>query len=235
MEDLKTVLLQLQRLDDDIERARLKLKEFEPQFAEIEGPVTTLETEVAATRTRLDDLRGQVRRLETGAEQKRQRLRVYEERMSRIRNMREESASRVEMDLIRRAADADDSDALEMMEQATRTDLKLDELIRNLEKTRAETAPKRDELERSKAEAAAEVQILVDRRQNHTVRLEPAALRLYERVRQGRSTTVLAPLTPEGACGHCFSILPLQEQSMIRNATSLHRCETCGVILYIEE
>jgi predicted nucleic acid-binding Zn-ribbon protein len=39
-------------------------------------------------------------------------------------------------------------------------------------------------------------------------------------------------MTPEGACGHCFNTLPLQEQSEIRSGSTLHRCEACGVILY---
>jgi predicted nucleic acid-binding Zn-ribbon protein len=43
---------------------------------------------------------------------------------------------------------------------------------------------------------------------------------------------VVAPLTDEGACGHCFNILPLQEQSEIRRGDKLRRCEACGVILY---
>jgi predicted nucleic acid-binding Zn-ribbon protein len=57
-------------------------------------------------------------------------------------------------------------------------------------------------------------------------------LRLYERLRMGKASTVLAPLTAEGACGHCFNILPVQEQSEIRNGRVLRRCEACGVILY---
>jgi uncharacterized protein len=234
MEELRTVLLQLQVFDNEIEQARSKLDEFEPQLKEIDAPVLALETEIAAAKTRLEDMRTQIRKLENAAQQKRQRLHVYEERMSRIRNMREEAASRVEMDLIRRAADADDSEALEIMEQATRTDLKLDELTRQLDKVRAETSPKREDLVKTRAEAASQIDVLRDKRQNHALRLEPQALRLYERVRKGLASVVLAPLTEEGACGHCFNILPLQEQVEIRNGDTLRRCEACGVILYAE-
>jgi predicted nucleic acid-binding Zn-ribbon protein len=45
---------------------------------------------------------------------------------------------------------------------------------------------------------------------------------------------VVAPLKDEGACGHCFNILPLQEQAEIRRGDTLRRCEACGVILYVE-
>lgn len=232
MEDLKTGLLTLQDLDDEIQQARTRLSGFDPQIAEADAPITALEADIEATRTRLEDLRREVRRLEAAAEQKRERLRAYEERMSRVRTAREEAAARTEMDLIRRAADADDAEAIEMMEQTTRTDLKLDDLTKQLEKLRAEAAPHREELLRSKAEAEEQLALLEDRRSNHAIRLDPASLRLYEHVRQGRASVVLAPLTPEGACGHCFNTLPLQEQSEVRSGRTLRRCEACGVILY---
>lgn len=232
MEDLKTALLTLQSLDDEIQQAKARLGEFDPQLKEVDAPIAALEADIEATRTRLDGMRRDVRRLESAAEQKRDRLRAYEERMGRVRNAREEAAARAEMDLIRRAADADDAEAIEMMEQTTRTDLKLDDLQRQLDKLRAENAPRRTELLEARANAEQELAVLEDRRNNHAIRLDPASLRLYERVRRGRASMVLAPLTPEGACGHCFNILPLQEQSEVRNAKTLHRCEACGVILY---
>jgi hypothetical protein len=232
MQDLKTALLSLQDLDTEIIQARARLLEFEPLLKDVDQPLTALEAEVVATRGRLGEMREKARKLESAAETKRGRLRAYEERLMRVRNSREEAAARVEMDLIRRAADADDQEALEMMEQRTRTDLKLDDMEKQLEKVRAETAPRRDDLLRAQQEAQQQLAQLQDRRQNHAIRLDKATLRLYERVRSGRATTVLAPLTNEGACGHCFNILPVQEQSEIRNGNVLRRCEACGVILY---
>jgi predicted nucleic acid-binding Zn-ribbon protein len=138
------------------------------------------------------------------------------------------------MDLVRRAADADDAEAIGLMEQATRTDLRLDDLQKNLDKLRAETEPRREELLSAQSEAETSLAVLEDKRQNHAVRLDGAALRLYETVRRGRATMVVAPLKDEGACGHCFNILPLQEQAEIRRGDTLRRCEACGVILYIE-
>ncbi len=232
MDDLRTALLALQDLDHEIARARAKLEEFDPQLKSLDGPIVNLEQEIETTRTRLADLRQEVRRLERGAEQKRERLRAYETRLVRVRNLREESAARTELDLVRRATEADETEALEMMEQATRTDLKLDEMQRTLEKLRAEITPRREELLGSRTQAEDEIKRLEDRRHNHVIRLDPQALRLYERVRGGRAKRVLAPMTPEGACGNCFNMLPIQEQAEVRRGATLRRCEGCGVILY---
>jgi predicted nucleic acid-binding Zn-ribbon protein len=38
-------------------------------------------------------------------------------------------------------------------------------------------------------------------------------------------------LTGDGACGHCFGMIPLQVQNEIRTAKALIPCEFCGVLL----
>lgn len=234
MDDLRSALLTLQDLDHEIARTKAKLEEFPPQLQTLEEPIQTLQQEIETTRVRLAELREQARRLERGAEQKREKLRSYEGRLVRVRNAREEAAARTEMDLVRRATEADETEALQAMEQATRTDLKLDEMERNLEKLKAQVAPRREEMLQARSEVEQELAILEDRRQNHAVRLDQPSLRLYERVRSGRARTVLAPMTPEGACGNCFNILPIQEQSEVRRGDTLKRCENCGVILYVQ-
>jgi predicted nucleic acid-binding Zn-ribbon protein len=232
MEDVRAALLELQTIDQEIVRVQLRIQEFQPQLDALEQPIRNLEQEIENTRMRLAELRQTARKLEQSAEQKRDRLRNYEARMERVRTLREESAARTELDLIRRATEADETEALESMEQATRTDLKLDDLSRQLDKQKADIAPRRDEVLRARQEAEAQLNVLKDRRHNHSVRLDAPALRLYERVRSGRSRSVLAPLTVEGACGNCYNVLPIQAQSEVRRDGSLVRCEACGVILY---
>lgn len=235
MNEVRSSLLQLQTLDGDIARAEERVAAFAPRLEELDEPVRALEAEIEAMRARLDELRQNVRRLEGAAEQKRDRLRQYQARLERVRTLREESAARTEMDLIRRAAEADEGEALELMEQATRTDLRLDELVKQLETKRAQAEPARAALLEERSAAEEELATLRDRRHNQTVRLDQQTLRLYERVRGGRARMAMAPLTPEGACGSCFNMLPLQQQAEVRREESLVRCEQCGVILYAPE
>lgn len=233
MDDLKAALLTLQEMDDELVRARATLDAFAPRVADLEQPVSALAQEIDAARARVEDLRTDIRRLNTAADVKRQRLGVYEERLMKVRNLREEAAARAEMDLVRRAVEADDAEVKALQEQATRTELKLVDLERQMTKVREENAPRLEALLAEKAAADTVLSVLKDRRENHTIRIDKRALRLYERVRGGRSTMALAPLTEEGACGHCFNILPLQEQTEVRSGSGLHRCEGCGVILYV--
>lgn len=232
MDELYQGLLELQDLDFEMTKAQARVSEFDPQFEELDAPINGLERELEALRVKLQEMRSEVRRLERGAEEKRERLRRYQERLERVRNMREEAAARTELDLIRRAADADEQEALELMDQVTRAALKVDEMEKELERMRAELEPKRQALLAERAAADEALAVLQDRRKNHAIRLEPSAVRLYERVRAGRTRMVLASLTPDGACGHCFGMVPIQQQLEIRQGTLLMRCEACGVILY---
>lgn len=234
MQEVYKALLELQELDERIDAAEQKLAEFGPRMEALVAPVTTLERDLEGLRTRLAEARQEAQRLERGADQKRQRLKLYEDRMDRVRNQREEAAVRTEMDLVRKAAQADEQEALELMEQATRTELKADDVEKQLNQVRDEVEPQRQELLTGRAQAEEDVEVLQQQRANHTLRLEPQAARLYERVHAGRSRRVLAALTHDGACGQCFNVLPIQQQAEVRAARTLMRCEACGVILYAD-
>jgi uncharacterized protein len=232
MESVHQALLALQELDQEIARAQAGLAEFDPRLREAEAPVTALRANVEAMTVRLAEMKREAKRLEKGANEKRARQKTFEERLQRVRSSREEAAARTELDLVRRAVDAEEQDALEQMEQATRTDLKLDDMIRQLGKLEVELAPRLEELRGERSAAESALAALVERRQSFAAQVDTPSLRLYERIRSGSTGRALAPLTAEGACGHCFNVLPVQEQQIVRHGAKMHRCEACGIILY---
>ncbi len=235
MEETYRALLDLQDLDEQMREARAKVHEFEPELEELEAPIAAAEEQVAAVRKRLDEMKAEERHLERSADDKRAQLEKYESHLEQARNARQEAAARAEIDLISKAVEADESDAIQLMDQIRRTELKLDEMEQNLAELRAETEPKRDELLKERDAAADQLGILKDKRENKMIRLNDDAARLYERIRGGTTRVALAKLTQDGACGHCFSMIPIQEQNEIRQREALHRCEACGVILFAED
>jgi predicted nucleic acid-binding Zn-ribbon protein len=232
MKELYSSLLELQSIDREIAQAEADLQKLEPQIQEAEAPLRGLQQEIETLRTRLVEMRQQSTKLELAANHKRDRLKQYEARLNRVRNAREEAAARAEMDLVRRAIDADEQEALELLEQSRRTDLKTDDLDRQLSKLRGEFEPRKQALREALEQARQKLVELRERRVNHTERIDQSAVRIYDRVRGTRGRAALAPLTADGACGNCFNIIPLQEQSEVRRAATLKRCEACGVILY---
>ncbi|HSK18443.1 MAG TPA: C4-type zinc ribbon domain-containing protein [Longimicrobiales bacterium] len=232
MQELHAALLALQELDAEIARAEARVQEFTPRIETMDAPVTTIERELDATRTRLEEMRTEYSRLERNAQQKEERLHAYHEKLTKARTSRDEAAVRAELDLVGSALAADRSDIRHVGEQTTRTDVKADDLQKQLDRARAEIAAEREQLIAERDAAQLELDQLRERRENAAIRLDPQSRRLYDRVRGGRSRMVLAPLTEEGACGNCFNVLPVQEQTEVRRGESLRRCEGCGVILY---
>lgn len=232
MQELHAALLALQDLDAEIAAAEARLNEFTPRLQELEGPVAAIERELGTTRTKLEEMRAEYVRLEKNAQLKQEKLHGYQEKLTRARTARDEAGVKAEIDLVTKALNADRMDIKTVGEQATRTDMRVDELERNLEKARAEIAEQREQLLSERAAAEDQLAQLKDRRENHAQRIDTPSRRLYDRVRVGKSRTALAPLTAEGACGACFNILPVQEQVEVRRGERLSRCEACGVILY---
>jgi uncharacterized protein len=225
-------LMQLQDLDQEISAAQTKVAEFAPRLAELRAPVVGLEKEVDQAQTKLDELRTLSKKLEQGAETKREQLKQYQERVEKSRNIRDEAAIRTEMDLIRRAIESEVAEGQDTVDLVRRQDMKLDEFQKALAKAKTDIAPQEQEIESQLEEARQNLKILQDKRANHALHMDKAAVRLYDRVRSGKRRTALAPLTADGACGSCYNVLPMQEQAEIRQGNSLRRCEACGVILY---
>jgi predicted nucleic acid-binding Zn-ribbon protein len=91
--------------------------------------------------------------------------------------------------------------------------------------------PRRQELLGQRESAREALQNAEVRRKGFAGSVDDSELRIYESIRVGGRRQAVATLTPDGACGHCFSMIPLQIQNEVRHGASLIRCEACGVIL----
>ncbi len=226
-----SALKELQRLDDAIDRAEARIAEFEPLLAEVDEPALELREEVENTRSRLKELKLEERRLETTAEEKRSRMNKLEERLKSVRNLREDAAVHAELDMVRRAVEADEQEALSLLDQIRKLELRLDELEEKLEEARARTEPRRQELLEERREAKEELAELREKRDAFADEIDRRERKLYEQIRSGGRDVAVAHLTADGACGNCYGMIPPQLQNELRHGDRMIRCEACGVIL----
>lgn len=230
-EQSRAGLRELQRLDDAIEAAVERIQALEESLTEVEEPARVLGENVQTTQGRLQEMRVEERRRELAGEEKRTRQMRLEERLSGVRNVREESAVNAELDLVRRAREADEQEALSLLDQIRRLEDRLEEQSQALQEAQEQVDPRRKELEAERAEAEADEIRLRKERDEYAASLSTRELRTYEGIRAGGRRRALASLTEDGACGNCYSVIPLQVQNEIRHGTTLVRCEACGVIL----
>lgn len=228
-------LLELQILDREIRGIRDRIESFQPQLEAVEEPAQQMGEEVAATETRVRDLRLEERRLRLAAEEKRLRLHRLEERLNLVRNVREEAAVQAELGLVRRALDQEEQDVVSLLDQISRFEERLDGQRAGLEEAREAVAPRREELIAQRESVQSEVTSLETQRDGFTSEIDPRYLTVYEKLARGGRKVAVAPMTDDGACGYCFSLIPLQLQNEIRSTAPLVRCEACGVIVTAPE
>jgi predicted nucleic acid-binding Zn-ribbon protein len=221
----------LQELDLQITEKKKALAAFDPQLAEVDEPALALEQQVDGLTKRLQEIQTEERRLERAADDKRSRGKQLETRLQTVRNLREEAAVHAEQDLLRRALDADEQEALSLLDQIRRVEKQLEESEAALAEARAELEPARKALVEGRDEARKALDDLLARRESYAASVDSGPLRVYESIKAGGRGVVVSDLTGDGACGNCFSVIPLQVQNEIRSGAELIRCEGCGVIL----
>jgi predicted nucleic acid-binding Zn-ribbon protein len=190
-----------------------------------------LEQEVTTLRGRLQEMRVEERRLELSADERRARMKLLQERLKSVRNLREEAAVQAESDLLRQTLEGEEQEALTLLDQIRKMEDRLEELDAAFHDARAEVEPRRKALVEEQQTVLAEYARLQIEREAYAARLPDAALHDYERIRGGGRPVAIAPLTPDGACGHCFNMVPLQIQNEVKDGGVLVPCEACGVLL----
>ena len=228
-------LVELQRIDLKILAAREQIREFDPLLGEVEEPALVLESDAEKTRTRLKEINLEERQLELSVTEKRERQKKLDERLGSVRNLREEAAVSAELEMVKRALQNDEQEALSLLDQIRRMEGRLEELDEAITEARAFVGPRLEELISGRDTAEKELDALEQDRENFVHTMDALELRLYEGIRRGGRVTAVAALTEDGACSHCFGIVPPQLQNEVRHGEGLIRCEGCGVILTLTE
>ena len=163
-------------------------------------------------------------------DEKRAREKRLDERLGSVRNLREEAAVSAELEMIKRALQADEQEAYTLIDQIRKTEERLEGVDETLVEERLVVAPKLAELIAERTEAKKGLESFESERESFVGAMDVSELRLYDGIRRGGRSIAVADLTQDGACGHCFGVVPLQVQNEILHGDALIRCEGCGVI-----
>ena len=228
-------LVELQRIDLKILAVQQQIRDFDPLLGEVEEPALVLESDAQKTRARLKEINLEERQLELSVAEKRERQKRLDERLGSVRNLREEAAVSAELEMVKQALQNDEQEALSILDQIRRMEGRLEELDEAITEARGIVGPRLEELISGRDTAEKELGALEQDRENFVHKMDPLEIRLYEGIRRGGRVTAVAALTEDGACSHCFGIVPPQLQNEVRHGESLIRCEGCGVILTLTE
>ena len=230
-EQRRTALKELQNLDLQILEAKERIHEFDPRFIEVEEPALVLETEAERTRTRLKEMKLEERRLVASVDEKRAREKRLDERLGSVRNLREEAAVSAELEMIKRALQTEEQEAYTLIDQIRKTEERLEEVDAAVTEARGVVEPQMAELIAERDDAQKGLASFESERESFVGGMDASELRLYDGIRRGGRAIAVAELTEDGACSHCFGVVPLQVQNEVLHGDVIIRCEGCGVIL----
>jgi predicted nucleic acid-binding Zn-ribbon protein len=226
----------------------LDLQSKDAAIADVERRLESLAVDFAALDQALQrarDLLDQARRAAAEGARRREELeakiesyRVLEERrrqrLEHVRNPKEASTLMAELDLARSVMASEENDWVRIADAVVQLERKASEEERIVGAVEAEQAPARADLEQRQAHLRAELERAADEREACAAQLDRQLRNRYDRLRRTRTTAVVVPLVG-GACGACYTAVPLNRRSQIKSGQVLDGCEVCGAILYPPE
>lgn len=227
-------LLTLHRMDVEIARGERELEESRARLAALEESVTRLEEELAHVTAEIGDRRKDIRAVERAVEEKQMALGRARAKVDAVQNQRQYSAATVEYELVKRDLGVLEDRALELLQRAEDLEARRRDLVARLEIARVEAAPRREALLAEQDRMQAMLAAQRKQRAEEAERIDRQVLQLYDRIRTSRSDVAMAPLTRDGACGHCYTAVTIQQRVEVRSRSRIVCCEGCGVILYPE-
>jgi predicted nucleic acid-binding Zn-ribbon protein len=226
-------LLTLQEIDLEIHQITRQLGEFSHELEALRDAAKELEDRVSSLRGDKEAADERLRRYQRSVQAGRATLKRLEGRAGEVSNMQQHFAVRTETETARRNLRIAEEDALDAMQDVEQLGAEIQQLESDLEESRVSLEQREGEVASLRKTFNDELAAHREQKKVKEETLDRRTLRLYETVRNGRTDSVLAPLTGDGVCGHCFTSVPLQQQADIRAGRDLAVCEGCGVILYI--
>lgn len=232
-QDLKT-LLELQAKDRDVMAVQAELDALNPEVETMDAEVTALESQVEAARARFADISERRSALETKIESYRVMQERRRQKLEWVRGAKEASALMAEIDLARSVMAKEEADWLRSSDDVQKAENVVEELAQQLEALRESQAPRRAEIAEVKKGCRSRHDAAIAQRGDSSKNVQRQLLVQYERIRKGRAPLAVYPLH-DGACGHCYTAIPLHLRQQIQQNQGSAVCEACGVMIYIAD
>jgi predicted nucleic acid-binding Zn-ribbon protein len=225
------VLLDLQEKDRAVREAeeqhaalQPKIGALDEKLAEAEGMLRIAQEHTQEAESHRAELEGRIESYRVMQERRRQRLEW-------VRGAKEASAIMAELDLARGVLAKEEAEWMRSAERVQEAEKVVAEAQELVAATKEVQAPEREELAARAAEIEQQIADAQAIRDAAAQQIDSKTLELYQRILRGRAPQALYPLRG-GACGHCFTAVPLHRRQQIENGQSVEACEACGVLVY---
>lgn len=212
----------------------------EAEIAGLEPEVRQLDEDLAKASTALDAVRARAAEAERRRAELEAKIETYRvmqdrkrQRLEWVRGAKEASTLMAELDLARTVLAREEAEWVKSADRVQEALAELQEFTATVEELKSAQAPKREELAARFAEFDERLKAARADRDDVAKDVPAEVQDRYERIRRGRAPLALYAVVG-GACGHCFTSVPLHRRQKLINGRTVEACEACGVLLYNE-
>ena len=223
-------LLKLQTIDsalDNIKKVRGDLPE---EVRDLEDEIIGMETRLSKFQQEIETLDEQISGYKNAKKESEKLITKYKEQQMNVRNNREfEAISKevelqgIEMEIADKRIKEIDFKVLNKNDEVAGVESALFERKKDLE-------IKQKELELIIAESEEDEQKSLKDREKAMKIVDARLLKSYEKLRDNARNGLAVVMVKRGACGGCFSSVPPQRQTDIKDKKKIIVCEHCGRI-----
>ncbi len=229
-EKLKS-LYQLQLIFSEIDRIKTLRGELPLEVQDLEDEVAGLRTRIANISAEIERIKSEESKRKAKIEEAKAMIAKYTDDQNNVRNNREYDLLAKEIEfqslevefcekkLRQYAGELKNKD-----EEIARTEVLLEERIKDLEE-------KRSELDEIVAETKEEEEKLRERAKTLEATIESRLLQSFKRIRKNTRNGLGVVYVQRDACGGCFNKIPPQRQLDIKMRKKIIVCEYCGRIM----
>jgi predicted nucleic acid-binding Zn-ribbon protein len=228
------ILLDLQAKDNAVRGNVEQLEALDPEIKALDAALSESQSRLEAARKAAQDAEARRAELEERIEGYRVMQERRRQRLEWVRGAKEASAIMSELDLARSVLAKEEADWIRSADNVQEAEKRVTEAEEEVNRIAEEQAPAREALAAKTAEFEKQIAAAQAIRDETANSIQPKMLELYQRILRGRAPQALYPLRG-GACGHCFTAVPMHRRQQIENGQAVEACEACGVLVYKAE
>jgi hypothetical protein len=228
------MLLKLQVIDYDLGELE-RSKEYLPDMMEnLNREIQEATRKLTETTKQIADAKVRQKSLELEIKSKETELARYQQQMMSIKTNKEYDALVAEIDAIKGAISARETELLETMAVLTSFEKEVGALHEREAQVRENNSKQLHILQEKIDSIGSKVSSKITSRQEIVTTISRPTLSTYERVRKGRGGRVVVSVRKR-ACSSCFKALTPKKAQEIKRSDQIIACDNCGCLLYWDD
>ena len=224
-------LLKLQTIDSSLDSIKKMRGDLPEEVRDLEDEIAGIETRIGKFNREIASLEEEISKNRNTKKESEKLVNKYKDQQMNVRNNREYDAISKEIELQQLEIELADKRMREFEFKILNKRDDVSETETRLFHRQKDLDAKRKELDVLISESEDDEQRLLKDRDKAVKFVEERLLRPYDKLRTNYANGLAVVLVKRGACGGCFSSVPPQRQTDIKDKKKLIVCEHCGRIL----